>query len=414
MKKLVTRWISRSLEVVVVLMVGFLVCHLIRLHLCERYRIPSPSMEPTLHGDPHAGDLVLVNKTSWWNSTPAPFDLVVFRSTVVGEHHVVKRVAAVGNCDIRLARGDLWVSNQAGELERVHKDPVAHRDLRIDLFRHGGGGPCQQTLEEFVHLPPGGSSVGEDGRIDLGPARPAIAQVFTDLQPNRRRPPDSGMVTFIPGFMATHKGLDDSFLGAAGQRRWEARNYYADVGLEMELEALPGVEALVFVHEYRDHDLAVVWERSGDLRLVVDGVVGKVSANHPLATKPMRLSFGYLDGRLFLTRDGEVVLLMAAPMPEHRKARRTNGLQFGVCGSGGVSIRRFSVFRDLAAVPVGGAFGGADGTYHVPDRHMFLLGDNGHDSSDSRTTMGMVSLDRLIGRPMAILSPSSRARYFER
>jgi len=405
---------SRLLEVVLVLVVGYLVCHLIRLHLCERYRIPSPSMAPTLHGDKVAGDLVLVNKVSWWNSVPEPFDLVVFRSEVPGEHHVVKRVAAVGNCEVRLARGDLWVSNPSGELKRVRKDPLAHRDLRIDLFRHGGGGPCQQTLEEFVHLPPGGSSVAEGGRIDLGPARPALAQVFTDLQPELRRPPDSGMVTFVPGFLATYKGLDDSFLGPAGQRLWEARNYYADIGLEIELSVLPGVEALVFVHEYRDHDLVVVWERSGDLRLVVDGAVGEASANRPFSNEMMRLSFGYLDGRVFLTRDAEVVLLQTAAMPEQRKARRANGLQFGVCGSGGVSIQRITVFRDLAASSVGGAFGRGDGTYHVPDRHMFLLGDNGHDSSDSRSTMRMVSLDRLIGRPVGILSPSSRARYFKR
>jgi len=408
-----SRWLSRSLELAVILVVGYAVCQLIRLHLCERYRIPTPSMEPTLHGSVDSGDLVLVNKTGWWVSTPEPFDLVVFRSTVQGEHHIVKRVAAIGSCDIRLARGDLWVSDAAGELKRVEKDPLGHRDLRIDLFRYGGG-PCQQTLEEFVHLPPGGSPAGEDGSIELGPARTSLEQVLEDLQPGRRRPPGSGMVAFVPGFMATHKGLDDSFLGPAGQRQWEGRNYYADIGCELLAEVSAGVEALVLMHEYRDQDLALLWERSGEVRLVVDGVAGEVAAHERFDEGPMHLEFGYLDGRLFLIRDGRLILLKAVPMPDHRKARRNNGLQVGVCGAGEIAIRRLTVFRDLAASSVGGAFGRGDGSYHVPDRHMFLLGDNGHNSTDSRTTMQTVSLDRLVGRPIGILSPMGRARYFER
>ena len=407
------RWLSRSLELGVILMVGYVVCQLIRVHLCERYRIPSPSMEPTLHGSADSGDLVLVNKTSWWGATPEPFDMVVFRSAVPGEHHIVKRVAAVGSCDVRLARGDLWVSDAAGQLKRVEKDPLRYRDLRIDLFRHGGG-VCQQTLEEFVHLPPGGSSVAKDGSISLEPADASLVRILDDLQPERRRPAGSGMVAFVPGFMATHKGLDDSFLGPAGQRLWEGRNYYADIGCDLLVQASPGVEALVFMHEYRDQDQAVLWERSGDVRLVVDGVLGEAVANEPFDQEPMHLEFGYLAGRLFLIRDARLVFEQPIPMPEHRKARRSNGLQVGVCGSGAVSIRRLTVFRDLAATPVGGSFGLGGGNYHVPEGHMFLLGDNGHNSTDSRTTMQMVSVDRLVGRPIGILSPLARQRYFER
>ena len=406
-------WANRLLEVGLVLLVGYTVCQLIRAHVCERYRIPSPSMEPTLHGEAALGDLVLVNKTGWWAASPEPFDLVVFRSATPGKHHIVKRVAAIGKCDVRLVRGDLWVSDQAGELQRIQKDPLLYQDLRIDLFRHGTG-PCQQTLEDFAYLPPTASSVSPMGVVELGPARPRVSQIVTDLQPNFRRPEGAGMTTFVPGFIATHKGLDDSFLNPVGKRYWEGRNYYADVGIEMQVTPSPGVDALVFLHEYRDHDVAVIWERSGELRTVVDGVVGESVANHLFSDGTMDLAFGHLDGRIFLTRNDEVVLLQDVTMPSHRKALRANGLQFGFCGTGKVSIPQLTVFRDLAATPVGGSFGQGDGIYHVPVGHMFLLGDNAHDSQDSRTTLGTVSVDRLVGQLIGILSPWARARPFER
>jgi hypothetical protein len=50
----------------------------------------------------------------------------------------------------------------------------------------------------------------------------------------------------------------------------------------------------------------------------------------------------------------------------------------------------------------------------VEPQQMFLLGDNPHDSSDSRTTLQPVPLDRLVGRPFAIIAPSARARIFPR
>ena len=42
------------------------------------------------------------------------------------------------------------------------------------------------------------------------------------------------------------------------------------------------------------------------------------------------------------------------------------------------------------------------------------LGDNPHDSMDSRGVLGSVPVSRLIGRPAAILAPSNRARFFVR
>ncbi len=416
MRQFLSRWSGRLLEALLILVIGFVVYQLIRVHLCERYRVPSPSMEPTLHGDRLAGDLVVVDKTHWWRRRPQPFDLVVFRSAIPGEHHIVKRLAALGTCKVKLERGDLWRSDQAGQLQRVCKDPLEHRDLRIDLFRHLWG-PCQLTLADFFRLPGTAAQLAADGSVTLPPARPAVPQILADLQPAARRTAESGMATFIPGFMATYKGLDDSYLSPGGKRRWEGKNYYADIGIEMAVTAGPGTKGLVFAHEYRDHDLVLIWERSGTLRLVVQGEVQMTRTILPFADTPMQLAFGYLDGRVFLVRDDETLLLEPVELPEHRQAQRINGLQFGACGTQGVSIGRLRVFRDLAATPAAGGRPGRGrhpDVFSVPRGHMFLLGDNSHDSADSRSSLRTVPLERLVGRPVGILRPFARAGWFER
>ena len=61
-----TRRLIRDVFPVVV--VAYVVFLLVRSHVCERYQVPSSSMEPTLHGDVDDGDVVLVDKTAWWTN----------------------------------------------------------------------------------------------------------------------------------------------------------------------------------------------------------------------------------------------------------------------------------------------------------------------------------------------------------
>jgi len=96
--------------------------------LVDQYTIPSPSMEPTLNGDPRflRGDRVLVNKWLYgpripfttirlakWQE-PARWDIVVFHAPEgAGEHPVlIKRVAALPGETVRLHHGQLHIDGE--------------------------------------------------------------------------------------------------------------------------------------------------------------------------------------------------------------------------------------------------------------------------------------------------------------
>src|SRR5262245_48805362 len=103
----------------------------------DRYLVPSESMQPTLYGDEHRGDVVFVDKLAS-AADLRRHDLAVFHSPE-GPGILVKRVAALGDepqrCWIELRNGDLWLGPNSQHLEREVKEPLDSRDLRVPWFR---------------------------------------------------------------------------------------------------------------------------------------------------------------------------------------------------------------------------------------------------------------------------------------
>ena len=101
---------------------------LIRWPIAEPYRIPSGSMETTLHGDPAfgKGDRVFVNKwvygvrypfmnkRIWQGKAPQRWDIVVFKSVEPDAEHptLVKRIVGMPGERIQIRGGHVYVDNE--------------------------------------------------------------------------------------------------------------------------------------------------------------------------------------------------------------------------------------------------------------------------------------------------------------
>ena len=405
------RWNRVCGEVLPVLVVGLAVFYLIRAQGLEYYRIPSKSMEPVLHGDQRWGDLVLVDKSGLWKGDPEQLDLVVVQGETAGANHMVKRLYAIGPAEVRIAAGDLFIAPPGGTFERLVKSPVEDRDLRVTSFRHPLG-PCDQSVDEFFHLPPSNSRLaGEILHLSQPVGCDRVEGLLALLDPEDRRGRVGNLDRAIPGVLST-RNVDSTYLDPEGLRLGETYTDFPDVGIEIDLRTGEPPAALLFALEFHDHDYGLLWQRDGTLELVVEGQPTARESVAPLPERGGRLTFGYLDSHLFLLLDDEVLFHAPVEMLYVAQPRPLTRLHLGVAG-GGVQIGRIEVFHDTHISSTDGIFG-RDEPYDVPEGSMFLLGDNTYQSSDSRTALGMVPFARLVGRPVAILAPASRARSLAR
>ena len=123
-----TGWRRQLLESVLTVAVAFaLVFGFIKPAVADSYRIPSSSMEPTLHGCGGCNnDRVMANKFIYRFTDPERGQIVVFRSVEDGETLLIKRVVGVPGDKIRLRDGILFVNGEPQEEPYVHANPC-HR-----------------------------------------------------------------------------------------------------------------------------------------------------------------------------------------------------------------------------------------------------------------------------------------------
>lgn len=414
-------------EAVPVVAVACLVFLLIRTHLLEYYRIPSQSMAPTLHGDVRNGDLVLVNKTAFWFQEPEPFDMVVVQARQSHHSHIVKRIVAVGPVSVTIQGGDLFLGSVEGGLgKRVVKNPQTYADMRVPVFRHPSP-PGAETLTDFFRIPPGqGGLVNQQVQLLSGGKDLSTLATALDPQGQQRRMGEGNLDSYLPGHMSTRKAIDTSYLDPQGRRQPADRGsyqvgYQPDIGMSLDLNPNPGVTGFQVVMEQRSATVAVAYEIEGRGRLLVDGApVGEEFSGPKLrAQKHTQVTFGYLDGHCFLIVADQVVLHRELQLPTPRRiSPRPNGLHFAVAGNGAImKIPRIVVFHDVhyQEDQARTLRRGSNEPYIVQKGCMFLLGDNTRDSQDSRDfETDAFRLDDLVGRPIAVLAPTSRSRMLLR
>lgn len=154
----------------------------IRWAVAEPYRIPSGSMEPTLHGDesPLKGDRVFVNKWIYglrWpflNSrifegwAPQRWDIVVFKTVEPDAIHptLVKRIVGLPGEHINIRDGKVFVNGEALEIPDFMPDNMYYTSEEMRSMKYG-----VRPEEEFSVVPEGhylmlgdNSANSKDGR----------------------------------------------------------------------------------------------------------------------------------------------------------------------------------------------------------------------------------------------------------
>ena len=129
-----TGWQRQILEFVLTFALAFaLVFGFIKPAVADSYRIPSSSMEPTLHGcEGCNNDRVMANKFIYRFTEPERGQIVVFRSVEDDDTLLIKRVIGIPGDRIQLRGGTLYVNG---------KPQVPAKDLRLRPRRGAQGAP---------------------------------------------------------------------------------------------------------------------------------------------------------------------------------------------------------------------------------------------------------------------------------
>ncbi len=404
----------QSLPAMVVAVVTF---QLIRTHLLERYLVPSASMEPTLHGDPTEGDLVLVDKTSYWRREPKPFDLVVVRS----DHDplasfLVKRAVVIGPAWLQIDQGDLFVGPTEQQLARVVKDPVARRDHLVPhyFFPNPNVEP-ELPVDRYFFERPSHWRADADG-IELRAGAADLEGLARALTPSSRRrvqrEDGAGAPPF--GHLGTREAVTTSFLDCRG-RRIGRDHVHPDIAVEIDATLGDDCTGIQLVLEHQGVCRSVGIGSDGGVELRRDGVTVQAYRATPEAL-PRRVTatFGHLDGMLFLVVDDALVFHRHEGIPANGLppdgsivSRRRNLLHVAAAG-GTARLHRVAALHDLFHERREAPFRRQPPTF-VESGQVYLLGDNTFDSRDSRT-YGPFPLADVVGRPWLVLAPRERIR----
>lgn len=376
--------------------IGLLVFQLLRLHVAERYLIESGSMQPSLHGDPRSGDIVLVDKCGLLRSHDPQrlqrFDVVVVRNPDRGDP-LIKRLGSLGDEELRIEGGDLFVRPIGGtEFTRVAKDPVAHRDLRQTFFEYPAASP--QDLEAYLAPQPRGSGVN---------VAPLASDIVSAL----------GKLTAADGaalpVLRNVRAFNLSSLNALGERHGHVECGVDDIGVELDFTLDANCDGVVFALDLRGLVIGLGYGRDGSLTFSPSPTVSP-SLRAPALPECGTLACGYLDGRLFVTIDQALAVLVPWPLPDASSLR--NGLRLAPVGSGSLRASRVRLFHDVHYRPEVAPFQKLRESVVGPGQ-VFLLGDNTSDSVDSRRRGAFPAAD-ILGRPVAVIGPWGRWRWLQR
>ena len=357
----------RALLVIVTLVI------LLRWQVVAAYHIPTKSMEPTLHGDPVNGDMILVDKTYYRLHAPSRWQIAVFDRE--GENKsLVKRIAGLSGEELDIRDGDLVVDGKVARKPREVQD-----ELLVPVYAGG-----RDLLADVV----GEERTGLDAWIPQGEWK-LEGTTFAGA------PDESGKASL--GFRGDV--LDNYPGGMASDDALPVED------LALSFRVVPGEGATVVAGLLRERSEVYEVELpvgAGDAVLLRDKEeIGRAAGVFLPRGEEKAVRFANIDDRVTVEIDGVEVLGADVPVARGRE-RIGLAAEFAVAG-GPAEFREVTLSRDI--------FYRSEGRlpFKVPEGCCYMLGDNSGNSQDSRT-WGAVPAGRLIGRPVLIFWPVSRVR----
>lgn len=371
----------------------------VRAFFCSVLRVPTGSMEPTIHGDIVHGDEMLVFSPWFKLFDPERFDLAVFErpDDEPTEKTNVKRIAGLPGESVRVEDGDLFITSQGGSTEkRLQKPYEEFRPLLVrrfferfgaDFERHFGFDPATVRPEVRGVALIGGENEGRAAEISLDPRA----------------------VTLDDGWM------DDAGEDHAGQEVEKDLLFDIEIALTkattcLNLSFLIGVQTYSFDIVPYGAGHAIMFSRSDDAKQ--DPESYRASIKFLTTGAKHRIEFFQIDGQAGVAINGRRELCEALPSSGSSlgAGRGASNVKLAVW-AGDAKVTKFEVWRDLHyTTPSGGSYAGRGNAYKIPPDGVFVLGDCSRDSIDSRF-YGPVPLQNLRGLPFLVWSPGSRRRF---
>lgn len=110
-----SKWKQVVKEYVETLVAAGVIALLLRTFVIAAYKIPTGSMEPTLHGDPRNGDRIFANKFIYRFKDPQRGDVIVFTTKGIPgleKKDFIKRLVGLPGDRIRIENGVVYVNGE--------------------------------------------------------------------------------------------------------------------------------------------------------------------------------------------------------------------------------------------------------------------------------------------------------------
>ncbi len=365
---------------------------LVKQFVGEAYKVPTGSMEPTIHGSEDDGDRILVDKITGLLRHPRRYEVWVFRYPNDLRVNYIKRVIGIGPESLFIIDGDIWTGPPHAAGERPEK---LFAEGRLQIARKSDA-VRTAILHRYPQIDPDDvdrvdeETLRKSWHFQTSPLPDHEAWVFDGAGALAA----SKQPTYAI-FRETVRDQRDKFADLSPNNVW---GEYVVGDVQIEVEAKPEAAAGFLLFEIIDP------QHGGRLKARLP--VGNEPRNGALLRDEEKLAdlgefrlsprswahltFANVDDELILESDGEVVARAPYRHMPRATSNRFNDQQkiaFGL-EDATVRFRRPQVFRDIY-YRRGNCSGMRRFSWDIPRGSYFFLGDNSPSSKDSREWVRM-------------------------